>query len=182
VPVAVILAFGAVAFPIGVPILAPERLSAWTSAIGATSTTNTGEVISMPQDFADMLGWEEQARATARAWATLTSAEQREAVILATNYGRAGAHDHLGTALGMPPAIAPVGSYWYWGPGPLPGRVMIVIGLSREDMEASFDSVTLAGRVTGEWRVPEERDVPIWIGREPHRTLQELWPDFEGMN
>ncbi|HEU4799455.1 MAG TPA: glycosyltransferase family 39 protein [Gemmatimonadales bacterium] len=181
-PIAVILAFGVIAFPIGVPILAPEQLSAWTSAIGATSTTNTGEVISLPQDFADMMGWEDQVDATARAWATLTPAEQREAVILGTNYGRAGAHDHLGTALGMPPAIAPVGSYWYWGPGPLPGRVMIVIGLNQEDMETSFDSVTLAERVTGEWRVPEERDVPIWIGREPHRTLQELWPDFEGQH
>lgn len=179
-PVAVILAFGAVAFPIGVPMLAPEPLSAWTGAIGATSTTNTGEAIALPQDFADMLGWEDQVEATARAWATLTPDEQREAVILATNYGRAGAHDHLGTALDMPRAIAPVGSYWYWGPGPLPGRVMIVIGMDREDMEASFDSVALAERVTGEWRVPEERDVPIWIGRAPHRTLQQVWPGFEG--
>ena len=181
-PIAVILAFGAVAFPIGVPVLAPEPLSAWTTAIGATSTTNTGEVIALPQDFADMLGWEDQVRATARAWATLTPAEQQEAVILGTNYGRAGAHDHLGTGLGMPPAIAPVGSYWYWGPGPLPGNVMIVIGLNRQEMEASFDSVALAERVTGQWRVPEERDVSIWIGRAPRRTLQQLWPEFEGEN
>ncbi len=181
-PVAVIVAFGAVAFPVGVPILPPEQLVRWTRAIGATSTTNTGEAIALPQDFADMLGWDEQVRATARAFASLSPAEQREVVILGTNYGRAGAHDHLGTALGMPPAIAPVGSYWFWGPGQRPGNVMIVIGSSREDLVALFDSVALAGRVTGSWRVPEERDVPIWIGRGPHRTLQEVWPSFEGQN
>ena len=89
---------------------------------------------------------------------------------------------HLAAPLGLPPAIAPVGSYWYFGPGNRPGAVAIVIGGERDDLTEFYAAVVPAGRVTGELRVPEERDVTIWLARDPRATLQEIWPRFEGQN
>jgi hypothetical protein len=33
----------------------------------------------------------------------------------------------------------------------------------------------MADRVANHWGVPEERDVPILVCRQPRVTLQELW-------
>jgi hypothetical protein len=75
-----------------------------------------------------------------------------------------------------------VGSYWYFGPGKKPGKVVIVIGGTREDLAPYFDSVTLAAHVSNPWRVPQERELDIWVARGNHHTLQEIWERFRGMN
>ncbi|HEU5049105.1 MAG TPA: glycosyltransferase family 39 protein [Gemmatimonadales bacterium] len=182
IPLVVILGFGAIAFPLAVPILPPAATARYAGAIGVTSTTNTGEPIALPQDYADMLGWEDQVAATKRAIDSLPARDRADLVVIGTNYGRAGAHDHLGAALGLPPAVAPMGSYWFFGPGPKPGRVALIIGGEREELTPFYRSVTPVARVTGEWRVPEERDVTLWIGRDPVRSLQEIWETFRGQN
>jgi hypothetical protein len=182
IPILVIVAFGAIAFPLGVPILPPAQMDAYARKIGVTSTTNTGETIALPQDYADMLGWDQQVDSTAMVFNSLSAEEQQEAVILGTSYGRAGANDQLGPRLGLPPAVSPVGSYWYFGPGRKPGKVVIVIGGTREDLAPYFDSVTLAAHVSDSWRVPEERELDIWVAKGNHHTLQEIWEGFRGMN
>ena len=178
----IVIAFGAISLPFGVPILPPAEMDAYARRLGVTQETNTGEVIALPQDYADMLGWEDQVKATARVYDSLPPAERNEAVILATNYGRAGANDHLGRKYGLPPAVAPMGSYWFFGPGTKPGKVLIVIGGSRADLAPYYDSVTLAAHFSNPWRVPEEREVDIWVATGNHYTLQEIWGRFEGEN
>jgi hypothetical protein len=181
-PALIVIAFGAISLPFGVPVLPPAQMDAYARHLGETQETNTGEVIALPQDYADMLGWEEQVKATARVYDSLPPAERNEAVILATNYGRAGANDHLGRKYGLPPAVAPMGSYWFFGPGTKPGKVLIVIGGSRADLAPYYDSVTLAAHLSNPWRVPEEREVDIWVATGNHYTLQEIWGRFEGEN
>ena len=182
VPVVIVIAFGVISLPFGVPALPPAQMDAYARRLGVTQETNTGEVIALPQDYADMLGWEEQVQATARVYDSLSPAERDEAVILATNYGRAGANDHLGRKYGLPPSVAPMGSYWFFGPGTKPGKVLIVIGGTRADLAPYYDSVTLAAHLGNPWRVPEERAVDIWVARGNHYTLQEVWGRFEGEN
>jgi hypothetical protein len=181
-PLAVVAGFGLLTLPFGVPILPPPAMARHTAALGLDDETNRGEPIPIPQDYADMLGWDDQVAATARVYRSLSPADRAEVVVIGTNYGRAGAHDHLGPALGLPPAIAPVGSYWFFGPGEKPGKVAIVIGGDAEDLQPYFQAVTLAERVTGEWRVPEEREVKIWVARGARRTMQEVWASFAGRN
>lgn len=182
VVVLLILLFGAVTLPFGLPFMPPERMASYAALAGRGTETNTGERIELPQDYADMLGWEAQAAATARVYRSLPPRERQQVVVIGTNYGRAGAHDHLAVPRGLPPAVAPVGSYWFFGPGDRPGNVAIVIGDERQRLEELFEQVTLGERITSSMRVPEERDVSIWIARRPRATLQELWPRFEGQN
>lgn len=184
-PVAIaILGFGAVFLPLGVPILPPPRMAAYVERIGATEAlrTNTGELERLPQDYADMLGWPQQAAAVARVWQALPASERRAAVIVAANYGEAGALDFYGGRHGLPPVVSPAGSYWFFGPGEKPGTTAIVIGTSREALTPLFESVEVAGRVTHPWAVAEERDLTIYVGRRPRRSLQEIWPTLAGRN
>ncbi|MFW5947581.1 MAG: glycosyltransferase family 39 protein [Gemmatimonadota bacterium] len=179
-----VIGFAVVGLPMGLPFLPPEPMARYAGWLGVTRavTTNTGEHLELPQDYADMLGWEALADSVVRVYRSLPPGDREQAVILATNYGRAGAIDfYAGDEI--PHAVAPVGSYWFWGPGELPGRVTVVVGADPEDVRGTFfHSATLAARVTNPWGVPEERSVGIVVARDPIRPLQELWPSWRGVN
>jgi hypothetical protein len=170
--------------PIGVPMLPPAGMARYARAIGASAAlrTNTGELERLPQDYADMLGWEEQAREVARVYRALPASDQPRAVLVAANYGEAGALDFFGPRAGLPAVVSPTGSYWFFGPGEKPGDVVITIGVDRKDLASLFDSVEEGGRVSSPWSVAEERELTIYVARGPHRTLQEIWPSLAGMN
>ncbi len=179
-----VVGFGAVGLPMGLPFLEPEPMARYAAALGVTQsvTTNEGERLELPQDYADMLGWEELAAATEAVWRGLPPEERDRAVILATNYGRAGAIDWF-AADDLPDVISPVGSYWFWGPGERPGDVVVVVGSEASELAGPlFRSAVEITRVRRPWGVPEERDVPIVVARDPIRTLQEAWPEFRGVN
>jgi hypothetical protein len=153
-----------------------------TTASTAANTTNTGEVLPLPQDYADMLGWPELARATAQVYHALPPADRARAVVLADNYGEAGALDLFGPRLGLPPTVSPTGSYWFFGPGRLPGEVTIVVGADSSDLVPFFREFHRARTVLNPLGVHEEMRVPIWVARSPHATLQQVWPSLAGRN
>jgi hypothetical protein len=181
---ATIIGYGVLTLPLGIPILPPERMARYAAALGVTAavTTNRGEMLPLPQDYADMLGWEEQVEAVARVYAALPLVEQRQAVLFGGNYGRAGALELFGPHYDLPPVVSIVGSFYFFGPGERPGTVTIFVGLSEGDLSDHCGSLELAARSTNSWGVPEERDVPIWVCRSPRETLQETWPSLAGIN
>jgi 4-amino-4-deoxy-L-arabinose transferase-like glycosyltransferase len=179
-----LVAYGAVTLPLGVPMLAPPAMIRYGRALHLTAanTTNTGEVLPLPQDYADMLGWPELARATAQVYHALPPADRARAVVLADNYGEAGALDLFGPRLGLPPTVSPTGSYWFFGPGRLPGEVTIVVGADSSDLVPFFREFHRARTVLNPLGVHEEMRVPIWVARSPHATLQQVWPSLAGRN
>lgn len=181
---ALILVYGAILLPLGVPVLPPPQLSTYAEAIGATPAlrTNTGELEPLPQDYADMLGWPEQVAAVAGVYHALPPEERGQAVIVAANYGEAGAIDFFGPRHGLPPAVSPAGSYWFFGPGDKPGHVVVSIGATAQDLTPFFDSLQTATRVHHPWAVAEERDLTVFVARRPRHTLQEIWPALAGRN
>jgi hypothetical protein len=181
---ALVAAYGAVTVPLGLPVLPPEpmaRYATWLGISGAVRT-NTGVVLALPQDYADMLGWEEQVAAVAAAYHGLPPADRARAVLIASNYGEAGAIDWFGRRHGLPRAVAPVGSYWFFGPGDLPGEVAVTLGVHAREVEGFYDEYVEVARIANPWGVPEQRDNPIAVVRGPRRTLQEIWPEFAGRN
>lgn len=181
---ATIAGWGIITFPLGIPVLRPPSMARYAAALGITEAvrSNTGQVLQLPQDYADMLGWEHLVTAVAAAYHALPASEQSRAVVLASNYGEAGSIDYYGPEMGLIKAVAPVGSYWFFGPGDRTGDVVLVVGEEASELAAYFAEVEEVARVRNPWGVPEERDVPLVVGRAPYRTLQELWPGFRGRN
>ncbi len=182
--VGTLTAYLIVLWPMGLPVLRPGTMERYLVGIGLQSAavTNVGAQERIPQDYADMLNWKEQVREIARVYDALPATDKRRTVILASNYGEAGAVDVYGPGYGLPNARAFVGSYWFFGPGELPGEVMILHGFSEEDFRDYFESVTAAGHVTHPYAVNEQRDLTIYVGRGPRTTLQDAWPGWEGEN
>lgn len=180
---AFMVVYTAVLFPLGLPVLAPEALERYLIAIRmqeAASTTNVGNRERIPQDYADMLNWEEQVAEVARVYQGLPESDRSRAVVLTSNYGEAGAIDFYGPKYGLPKAIAYVGTYWFFGPGDLPGDILIFHGFLEEDYDTLCASREPAGFVTHPFAVAEQRDMVIYVCRDPSSTLQDLWPGWEG--
>jgi hypothetical protein len=129
-----------------------------------------------------MLGWKEQAVAVARVYQALPTDLRERVVLVAGNYGEAGALDFYGPGLGLPPVVSPAGSYWFFGPGDRPGEVVITLGIPAESLRQFFDSVRTVARVGHLWAVEEERQVAINLGTGARTTLQQLWPSLAGRN
>ncbi|HYD52313.1 MAG TPA: glycosyltransferase family 39 protein [Gemmatimonadaceae bacterium] len=174
------VAVAVLAAPLALPLLPPPRLVEHLRAIGFAPETNVGEPLAIPQDQADMLGWEALVDTTARVARSLSPAEREGAVVVGINYGRAGALELYGPSRALPPVVSPYGSFWFFGPGARPGDPVIVVGEDPEEPAPLFARCELAARVRNAWGVPEERDVPITLCRGARTTLQALWPSLAG--
>jgi 4-amino-4-deoxy-L-arabinose transferase-like glycosyltransferase len=175
---ALLLASAAVLFPIGVPALAPPEMARYAARLGVTHAvqTNHGATLPLPQDYADMIGWDRFVDTVAAAARRLSPDDRRRLVILADNYGEAGALELLGPSRGLPRPISLAGDFHAWGPGPLPGDVVLTVGIERSDLEPHFASIEHAAWFDDAWMVPEERYNTILLCRQPSQSLQAIWP------
>ncbi|HET7552748.1 MAG TPA: glycosyltransferase family 39 protein [Gemmatimonadaceae bacterium] len=173
----VIVGYGVFALPFGLPVLQPETMARYaTMGPGGMVTTNTGQALQLPQDYADMLGWRERVEAVARVYDSLPPEQRAKTVIATDNYGQAGAVDYYGPTMGLPHAICTCGTYWFFGPGTLPGEVVVTLGLDESDVRTLYGNVQPAGRIDLPWSVPEERNDSLYVGTDPAMTLQQFWP------
>lgn len=181
-----VLAIGGIALlPVGVPVFAPTAMARYFAAIGLTRavTTNRGDVLPLPQDYADMLGWREQVAAVAAAYRALPDSDRTRTTIVGGNYGRAGALAVYHREFGLPYPVSRSGDFYNWGPGPARPEVVIVVGGTPQELERYFGSVVEAGRTSNPLGVDEEQVVPILLCRELREPLDEIWrslgPDWD---
>ncbi len=181
--VALILVYGVAGLPMGLPFLGPTYMSEYAARLGISGATRTnwGGQLPLPQDYADMIGWPEEAAAVARHFKELPPEKQKQAIIIGDSYGHAGALDFYGPKLGLPHAISAAGSYWFWGPGTKPGNVAIALGDSASFVRF-FRVVRLVGRMNNPWGVPEEQRARIFELEQPFKPIQEVWPSLAGRN
>ncbi len=182
--VALILFYGIGGLPMGLPFLGPSYMARYAKDVGITQATRTnwGTQLPLPQDYADMIGWPEEAAAVARHYKELSPEQQKDAVIIGDSYGHAGALDFYGPKLGLPPAISAAGSYWFWGPGTKPGNVGIVLGDDSASLARFFRVVRPVGRMNNPWGVPEEQHARIFQVEQPIKPIQQVWPSLAGQN
>ena len=176
-----VVAYGLFSLPFGLPFLPPEPMARYAAATGITAavTTNTGEVLRLPQDYGDMLGWRQQVEVIAEVYHAMPAEDRARTVFYGANYGEAGAMDLYGPQLGLPDVVSLAGSFYFFGPGDRAGDVMLFVGVPREAIEELCPSLRLATRITHEWTV-EENDVPVFVCRDPTMTLQEVWKRNQG--
>ena len=171
-----LIVLGAVLVPLGLPMLSPPQMAKYMWVMGLAQTVETEQLDQLPQDFADMFGWEEKAAAVAKVYHRLPPEEQAEAVLLAGNYGQAGALALFGPEYDLPDVVSPSSSFYLWGPGEKPGTVAVALGIPRDFLARYYGEVERAAVATHRYALPSERDVPVYVCRDPSRTLQQVWP------
>ncbi len=130
--------------------------------------------------LAEMYGWPDLAHEVAAAHASLHPSERRGAMVLASNYGEAGALDLYGPGLGLPPVVSPHLTYYYWAPARMSPNVVIAVGYERQDLEPLFADVTQVGTISNSYGVAnQEAGMPIFVCRSPRRPLWQAWPSLK---
>lgn len=130
-------------------------------------------------DYADMFGWEEQVKAIDRTYRTLSPTEQSQCIILASNYGEAGAVAILGEKYGLPDPVCAHGSFWLWGPGDKSGDVAVAIGFEKETLQGFFGEMQLVKNITHPYAIDEENNIQLYICRKPKIPTKTIWPSLE---
>lgn len=142
--------------PIALPILPPQQLAdlyvkMHTEKTGALKWEDLKNH-PLPQDFADMLGWEEMTQKVAKAYNMLTDAEKAAATIFCNNYGMAGAVNYYAPKYKLPPAYSDNASFLYWIPENINMKNFVLVSddpdEKQHDFAKGFQSVIKIDSVT----------------------------------
>jgi hypothetical protein len=178
---ALIAVAGLLTLPFGVPILPVSTFLKYSDMLPYAHEVKTerDSTARLPQNYADMFGWDTLATTVAHIYYALPEAERGNCAILAGNYGEAGAIDYYGPALGLTKAIGGHNSYFYWGPRQYSGECVILFGEGSEDHKNYFSDVQQVATVSNPLGMPSEQNVAIYLCRKPKAPLGELWPHFK---
>lgn len=166
--VAIAVAVTLVLLPLGLPVLPTQTM------------VNAG-LWKARKDFADMIGWPELTQQVTDVYTQLPAADRASVMILASNYGEAGALDYYG--LGLPPVVSPELTFYYWAPAHMAPSTVIVVGYRRDYLAGFFNDIQPAASITNAYGIHnEEYGKTIWICRDPRMPLSQAWPQLKSLD
>jgi hypothetical protein len=168
--------------PMGIPVWRSEKLASYFASVkehtgfDAVLRDEDGLYHALPQNYADMLGWNELVSVASEAWKQVP--DKNAAFIFCENYGQAGAITVLGKDFGLPPAISFNESFYYWAPLDFPKEITSVVyinGEMGEDVDTMFRDIRVIGSITNP--LARECGVKVYLCREPVHSFNAFWRD-----
>jgi hypothetical protein len=166
--------------PMGIPIYKAERLAEYFARVkdkygfDAVLRCETGRIHSLPQDYADMLGWDELATITAKAYDHVP--DKKSTIIYAENYGQAGAIMVIGKKYNLPEPVCFSESFFYWFPRNPEHEITNFIYINDElgeDVSQLFADCRLIGKI--ENPLAREFGTGVWLCTKPRSSFNEFW-------
>ncbi len=129
---------------------------------------------SLPQDYADMIGWEELTSITNKAYQMINN--KKASFIYCENYGQAGAITIIGKQYGLPDPVSFNESFRYWIPKKFDPDITSFIYINDElgkDVQLEFNKITLVGKISN----PDAREygTQVYLCEEPTGSFNEFW-------
>ena len=147
---------------IGLPVMAPAKMETFYRKTNAAKTGflrwEDQRDHPLPQDFADMLGWNEMARKVSEAYHSLNSSQQAHTIIFCNNYGMAGAVNYYGKKYHLPEAYSGNASFLYWIPDSVSYQNIVLITGDPNDMQRPFIRMFASAKRTGIVEDPYARE------------------------
>jgi 4-amino-4-deoxy-L-arabinose transferase-like glycosyltransferase len=164
VTVGLVALTGVAVAPLVLPALPPDTLISYQSALGlsAPKEENHGET-TLDQHFADRFGWENMAEVVAGVYDSLSPEER--AVIVASNYGEAGAIEYYSRQYDLPRVISGHNNYALWIPDDLRADVFIMVGFDAGEIDQLFESIEEAALVVSPFAMPYETNLRVLVAR-----------------
>lgn len=167
------------ALPVGMPVLPlPQMLRYCTFLVDKAGFEGPmrwedGQIHPLPQDYADMLGWEELGQLAATA---CRKAEGKDILLYCENYGQAGAVDYYGKGQGIPPAVSFSDTYRLWLPRTTGATVLIYINDELgEDVARMFGDIQLIGAIANPHA--RERGTSVYLCQQPLQPFAPFWAE-----
>lgn len=140
--IAIPLILGYFVVPIALPIMEPAKLATYydkknTKKLGVLNWED-GKAHPIPMDFADMLGWDEMASKSAKAFHSLSDTEKKNTLVYCDNYGEAGALNYYAKKYRLPETYSDNASFLYWMPDSLHFDNIVLVTDDTHEMEHDF--------------------------------------------
>ncbi len=170
------------AIPIGLPVFEKEGLKKYfrymdeEMGIDLGRRFEDGTIHSLPQDYADMIGWEELTMLTDKAYRMIDDKEA--ALVYGENYGQAGAIAVIGKKYGLPEPVSFHESFRYWFPREFKTEILSFIYINDElgeDIAQLFEEITIIGSISD----PDAREfgTTVYLCEKPLRSFNEFWKE-----
>jgi len=125
---------------------------------------------SLPQDFADMLGWKEMSDKALKAYKMLPTSELNNTLIYCDNYGQVGALNYYNRSK-MPQAYSFATDYIYWLPDDIKIQNMLLVGkLPGKEVINMFKEYRLIGTVENEYSREKGTEIYLFLGAKSSAT------------
>ncbi|GLX00748.1 glycosyltransferase family 39 protein [Microtetraspora sp. NBRC 16547] len=124
----------------------------------------------------ESVGWPGFAAQVAAVVRALPARDRARAVLLASNYGEAGALDRWAGTYDLPPVHSPHNELYWWGPPPETARVAVVVGAPSSFLTGRFARCDRTASIDG--MAGEEQGVPVTVCRDPVTSWTALWPEL----
>ena len=168
--------------PYGLPVYKTDGLIKYFDMAAAKNgfdfgrTFEDGSKHSLPQDYADMLGWEELTMIAAKAWDMVP--DKKAAFIYCENYGQAGAITIIGKKYGLPEPVCFSESFRYWIPAqfdPDPTSFLYINDELGDDVNVLFGRITKVGSISN----PDAREygTAVYLCENPVMSFNLFWEE-----
>ncbi|WP_052694977.1 hypothetical protein [Hymenobacter sp. AT01-02] len=161
--------------PMTFTLFAPARMQQVGEAYRGSGALRweDGRDHSLPQDFADMLGWQELAGKTWWVYQQLPPETRNQTLILTANYGQAGAINYYNRSRPMPSAHSFNGSYLLWFPKrpARPWSYLLIIDdeVPDADLFPHFRTLRQVAQVQNAYA--REQGAAIYLGTAPDAAI-----------
>ena len=168
--------------PIGIPLFGQDKLASYFGKLSNDYGMDflcrfeDGSIHPLPQDYADMLGWEELTGIAAKAWDMIE--DKNTAFIYCENYGYAGAVTIIGKKFGLPEAVSFNESFRYWIPLVFNPDITSAVYINSEigdDVGQIFGKITKVGSISNP--LSREYGTSVWLLEEPTGSFNSFWLD-----
>ena len=166
-----------IALPFSLPIYAPDRMTEYGGkmekmGLGVMLMWEDGEIHDLPQDYADMVGWDELGSKVWQFYDSLSDSVKAHTLVYGEFYGCAASVDYFRPDISYPKVYSFNDAYTEWIPRTPEMTHMIYVGYS-DRVADYFQETLLVGRV--EHPQFRERGLPIWFGSHPTPKLMDDW-------
>ena len=176
-----ILLFNLPVLPYVLPILSIDKMKDYCAMMadeyGLESPLiwENGRRYDLPQDYADMHGWEEMVAKVAKLYHSLPETDQKQCMIEGGSYGHAGAINYFRKKYKLPEAYSFSSSYVMWVPASVEFNQHILIDDVRQTGSQYFGSMILVDSVEN----PNARDPGyIYYRTKPRVDIKKVWQEL----
>ncbi len=130
----------------------------------------------------EMIGWQDLTVQVAGIYQSIPENEKPHTVILAANYGEAGALEMYGGKYGLPTVISGSNSMWARGYGEVEPQTVIVVGFEKDYAGKYFKECDLVDNVKNQYGVKNEETTyhtGLYICRQPRYPWKDMWSSMQ---
>lgn len=170
-------AYACLTVPVFLPYMNYQNSAALTSFIGLNTEIETGNKPLIAQTLGDRIGWEEKVDMVGKVYLSLTPDERNQTLIAGNNYGMAGALELYGKKFGFGDVVCGHNNYYLWSKKRLHGNILLQLSDTGayHGLQESFGDVRKSGLIfDNPYCTPHERNLTVFICREPKHSLDEL--------